>query len=185
MFSKEGAMNATQFTPEVLNELLKGCSKPEDVIGENGLLKQLTKALLEAALKGELTSHLGYGKHERGGTENARNGTSEKTIQGEFGKMKLNIPRDRNGEFEPQILPKHQTRFTGFDKKILSMYARGMTQRDIRDHLEEIYGVEVSAELISNVTDAVVEELKAWQSRPLEPIYPILFLDALHVKMRH
>lgn len=174
-----------QFKPEVIDELLKGCCNPEDVIGENGLLKQLTKAVLERALNAELTHHLGYEKHGRGGGQNSRNGTSEKSIQGEFGKMTVEIPRDRNGEFEPQILPKHQTRFTGFDRKILSMYARGMTQRDIRDHLQEMYGVEVSAELISNVTDAVVEELKAWQSRPLDPLYPIIYLDALYVKMRH
>jgi putative transposase len=185
MFSMRKRENAMQFKPEVIDELLKGCGKPEDVIGENGLLKQLTKALLERALRSEMTHHLGYEKHGRGAAENARNGSSEKTIQGDFGKITVEIPRDRNGEFEPQILPKHQRRFTGFDKKILSMYARGMTERDIRDHLEEIYGVEVSAELISNVTDAVVEELKAWQSRPLEPMYPIIFLDALYVKMRH
>ena len=173
--------------PEVIDELLKDYKKPEDVLGENGLLKQLTKALLERALNAELTHHLGYEKHERVAEkgENARNGASEKTLETEQGEMVVQVPRDRNATFEPQIVRKHQRRFAGFDDKIISMYARGMSTREIQGHLEEMYGVEVSPALISEVTDAVIEELKAWQSRALEALYPILFLDALYVKIRH
>ena len=172
---------------ELVDELLKGYRKPEDIIGENGLLKQLTKALLERAMNAELGVHLGYDKHDPAGynSGNSRNGTTAKTVKGEFGEIVVETPRDRNGTFEPQMLRKHQTRFDGFDDKILSMYARGMTTRDIQAHLAEMYGVEVSAGLISEVTDAVLEEVKAWQSRPLEPLYPIVYLDALFVKMRH
>jgi putative transposase len=172
---------------EVIDELLKGYEKPEDIIGENGLLKQLTKALLERAMSAEMSAHLGYDKHDPAGhnSGNSRNGASAKTVKGEFGEMEVQTPRDRNATFEPQILKKHQTRFDGFDEKILSMYARGMSTREIQGHLEEMYRVEVSPALISQVTDAVVEELKAWQNRPLEAIYPIIYLDALYVKMRH
>jgi putative transposase len=172
---------------EVLDELIKDYKKPEDLIGETGLLKQLTKALLERALGAELTQHLGYEKHDPAGyhSGNSRNGASAKTVKGEFGEITVETPRDRNSSFEPQILKKHQTRFDGFDDKILSMYARGMTTREIQGHLQEMYGVEVSPTLISDVTDAVIEEVKAWQSRPLEPLYAILYLDALYVKMRH
>jgi putative transposase len=147
----------------------------------------LTKAVLERALNAELTHHLGYEKHDPAGhnSGNSRNGTSAKTVKGEFGEIVVETPRDRNSSFEPQILGKHQTRFDGFDEKILSLYARGMTTREIQGHLKEIYGVEVSPSLISDVTDAVMEEVKAWQNRPLEPIYGIVYLDALYVKMRH
>lgn len=187
MFSELCEENAMRIKPEVLDELLKDYKKPEDVLGENGLLKQLTKALLERALNAELTHHLGYEKHERVAEkgENARNGASEKTLETEQGEMVVQVPRDRNATFEPQIVRKHQRRFAGFDDKIISMYARGMSTREIQGHLEEIYGVEVSPALISEVTDAVVEELKGWQNRALEPLYPILFLDALYVKIRH
>jgi putative transposase len=172
---------------ELLDELIKDYKKPEDLIGETGLLKQLTKALMERALNAELTEHLGYEKHDPAGynSGNSRNGATPKTVQGEFGAIVVETPRDRNGTFEPQILRKHQTRFEGFDEKILSMYARGMTTREIQGHLQEMYGVEVSPALISGVTDAVMDEVKAWQNRPLEPIYGLLFLDALYVKMRH
>jgi putative transposase len=172
---------------DLVDELLKDYQKPEDIVGENGLLKQLTKALLERALSAELTHHLGYEKHDPAGRNSgdSRNGSSAKTVKGDFGEIVVEVPRDRNGSFEPQILKKGQTRFTGFDDKILSLYARGMTTREIQGHLEEIYGVEVSPALISAVTDAVLEEVKAWQSRPLEPLYAIVYLDALYVKMRH
>ena len=172
---------------EVLDELIKDYKKPEDLIGETGLLKQLTKALMERALGAELTHHLGYEKHDPAGynSGNSRNGSSPKTVVGEFGEITVETPRDRNSSFEPQILKKHQTRFDGFDQKILSMYARGMTTREIQGHLQEMYGVEVSPTLISDVTDAVMEEVKGWQSRPLEPLYAIVYLDALYVKMRH
>jgi len=172
---------------EVLDELIKDYKRPEDLIGERGLLKQLTKALLERAMGAELTQHLGYEKYDPAGHHvgNSRNGTSSKTVKGEFGEITVDTPRDRNSSFEPQILRKHQTRFDGFDDKILSMYSRGMTTREIQGHLEEMYGVEVSPGLISEVTDAVIEEVKAWQNRPLEPLYAIVYLDALYVKMRH
>lgn len=172
---------------ELIDKLLENYQRPEDLIGENGLLKQLTKALVERALNAELTHHLGYEKHDAAGqgSGNSRNGVSRKTLKGDFGEVDIEVPRDRNSSFEPQIVAKHQRRFTGFDDKIISMYARGMTTREIQGHLQEIYSVEVSPALISEVTDAVVEEVKAWQSRPLEPLYPIVYLDALMVKMRH
>ena len=171
---------------KLIDQLLADYKKPEDIIGENGLLKQLTKALLERALQAELTDHLGYEKHDPAGhhSGNSRNGTSRKTLKGDFGELELETPRDRKATFEPKIVAKGQTRLTGFDDKIISMYARGMTTREIQGHLEEIYGIEVSPTLISNVTDAVVEEVKAWQNRPLEELYPIVYLDALMVKMR-
>jgi putative transposase len=149
---------------EVLDELIKDYKKPVDLIGEAGLLKQLTKALLERAMSAELTQHLGYERHDPAGynSGNSRNGTSPKTVKGDFGEMVVETPRDRNGSFEPQIVPKHQTRFDGFDDKILSMYARGMTTREIQGHLREMYGVEVSPALVSEVTDAVLDEVKAW-----------------------
>jgi len=172
---------------ELIDELLKGYQKPEDVIGENGLLKQLTKALLERAMNAELTSHLGYEKSDPAGyhSGNSRNGTTPKTLKGDFGELVIETPRDRNGSFEPQMVKKHQTRWDGFDDRIVSMYARGMTTREIQGHLQQMYGVEVSPALISDVTDAVMDEVKAWQNRPLEPLYAILYLDALYVKMRH
>ena len=172
--------------PNLIDQLLVEHKKPEDIIGENGLLKQLTKALLERALQGELTDHLGYKKHEPGKQKrgNARNGKTTKVLKGDFGEIPLETPRDRKGTFEPQIVAKGQTRFTGFDDKIVSMYARGMSTREIQGHLEEIYGVEVSPTLISNVTDAVVEEVRTWQNRPLDAVYPIVYLDALYVKIR-
>ena len=160
--------------------------RPEDIIGETGLLKQLTKALLERVMQAEMTGHLGYEKHDPAGHKsgNSRNGNSKKKLSGEFGEIDLETPRDRNGSFEPKMVAKHQTRFAGFDQKILSMYSRGMSTRDIQGHLEEMYAVEVSPALISQVTDAVHEEVRAWQSRPLDSIYPIVYLDALYVKMR-
>jgi putative transposase len=172
---------------ELIDELLKGYQKPEEIIGENGLLKQLVKAVLERAMNAELTHHLGYEKHDPAGynSGDSRNGTSSKTVKGDFGELKIEVPRDRMGTFEPQILPKHQSRFTGFDEKIISMYARGMSTRDIEGHLKEMYGVDVSPGLISQVTDAVHEDVKIWQNRALEPIYGIVYLDALFVRMRH
>jgi putative transposase len=171
---------------ELLAGLLADYKKPEDLIGENGLLKLLTKLLVEKALDAELAEHLGHGKNEPVANEagNTRNGKSRKTLKGEFGELPIEIPRDRHGTFEPQLIPKHQTRWTGFDEKILSLYARGMTVREIQGHLEEMYGTEVSPTLISSITDAVVDEVKAWQSRPLDPIYPIIYLDCIHVKVR-
>ena len=171
---------------EVLDKLLPKYEKPEDLIGENGLLRQLTKALMERALEAEMATHLGYEKHDPGEKpgENRRNGKSKKTVRGDFGEIEITTPRDRDASFEPRIVGKGQTRMAGLDAKIVSLYARGMTTRDIQSHLEEMYGVEVSPTLISNVTDAVLEEVRAWQSRPLDAVYPIVYLDALVVKMR-
>src|ERR687884_2142339 len=161
----------------LLDQLLKDYQKPEDLLGENGLLKQLTKAVLERAMQAELTHHLGYDKHDPKGNNsgNSRNGKSKKTLKGDFGHLPLEVPRDRNASFEPQIVAKGQTRFEGFDDKILSLYARGLTTRQIQQHLEEIYQVEVSPSLISTVTDAVIDEVRAWRSRPLEAIYPVVY----------
>jgi putative transposase len=171
---------------ELLANLLANYKKPEDLIGENGLLKQLTKLLVEKALDAELTEHLGHERHESVANPvgNTRNGKSKKTLKGEFGELPIEVPRDRNGSFEPQLIAKHQTRWSGFDDKIISLYSRGMTVREIQAHLQEMYGTEVSPSLISSVTDAVADEVKAWQARPLEPIYPIVYLDCIHVKVR-
>jgi transposase-like protein len=173
-------------TPELLDQLLANYSKPEDLTGENGLFKQLKKALIERALGAELSEHLGYEKGDPGGrgTGNNRNGTSSKTILTEDGEIEIAVPRDRAGSFEPQLIAKGQTRFDGFDDKILSLYARGMTVREIQGHLAELYGAEVSPDLISRVTDAVLEEVREWQSRPLDAVYPIVFFDAMRVKIR-
>lgn len=171
---------------ELIDSLLADYKKPEDLIGENGLLKQLTKRLVERALQAEMAEHLGHAKNANvaNATGNTRNGKSLKTLKGEFGELPIEIPRDRHGSFEPQIIPKHQTRWDGFDQKILSLYARGMTVREIQSHLEEMYGAEVSPTLISSVTEAVMADAQAWQSRPLDALYPIVYLDCIHVKVR-
>ena len=173
-------------TDEVLNELLRDYQKPEDLLGQHGLLKQLQKRLLEKAMGAELTVHLGYGKHDPAGknTGNSRNGTSPKTLKGEFGNLELATPRDRNASFEPQIVAKGQRRFEGFDQAIISWYSRGLTTREIEGHLLEIYGVEVSPALVSQVTDAVCADVQIWQNRPLEEVYPIVYFDALWGKVR-
>ncbi len=174
------------FSNELIDALLGEYKKPEDLIGENGLLKQLTKALVERALQAEMTEHLGHGKNQLVANDagNTRNGRSQKTLKGDFGELPIEIPRDRAGTFEPQLIGKHQTRWTGFDDKILSLYARGMTVREIQGHLQEMYGTEISASLISSVTDAVMEEVKGWQSRPLDALYPIVYMDCIHVEVR-
>ena len=169
---------------ELIDELI--ATSGGSLIGPDGLVKELTKMLVERMLAGEMNHHLGYEKHDPDGygSGNSRNGKSRKTLKGESGEMTIEVPRDRNGTFEPKLVEKHQTRFEGFDAKILSMYALGMTTRDIQGHLHDMYGVEVSAGLISQVTDGIQEEVKAWQDRPLEALYPIVYLDALMVKMR-
>ena len=171
---------------DIIDSLLVDYKKPEDLIGEHGLLKQLTKALVERALQAEIAEHLGHDKHETvtNPTGNARNGKSRKTLKGEFGELPIEIPRDREGRFEPQIISKHQTRWVGFDDKIISLYARGMTVREIQQHLTEMYGTEVSPTLISAVTDGVMDEVKQWQSRPLDTVYPVIYLDCIHAKVR-
>ena len=171
---------------DLIDSLLADYKNPEDLIGEHGFLKQLTKALVERALQAEMTEHLGHDKHGTvaNPTGNARNGKSHKTLKGEFGELPIEIPHDREGRFEPQIISKHQTRWVGFDDKILSLYARGMTVREIQQHLTEMYGTEVSPTLISTVTDGVMDEVKQWQSRPLDAVYPVVYLDCIHAKVR-
>jgi putative transposase len=175
------------FRPELIDELLKDYRNPSDLMGESGIFKQLSKALIERCLNAELETHL---EEERLEPEpelprNRRNGHSKKTVKGEFGESEIAIPRDRTGAFAPQLIQKGQTRFTGFDDKILSLYARGMTTRDIQAQLQDLYGVDVSHTLISNVTEAVEDERKSWQNRSLDEVYPILYFDALVVKVRH
>jgi putative transposase len=176
-----------EIKPEVLDELLKGIKTQDDLAGPNGLLKAITKALLERMLEGELTHHLGYEKNDPAGygSGNSRNGKTRKTLKSEQGELEVAVPRDRQGSFEPQLIRKHQTRWDGLDEKIIALYARGMTVRDIQAQLHEMYGVEVSPGLISEVTDAVLDEVKTWQNRPLDSMYPVVYLDALMVKMRH
>src|SRR4051812_48403922 len=171
---------------EVIEELLEGYSSPEDLLGEEGLFKELKKRLLERALGAELSEHLGYEKGDPAGrgSGNSRNGYSSKTVLGDDGAVEIAVPRDRNGSFAPQIVPKGQTRLDGFDDRIISLYARGLSVREIQGHLQELYGIEVSPDLISRVTDAVLDEVREWQSRPLDPLYPVIFFDALRVKIR-
>ena len=171
---------------ELIDELLKDYEKPQDILAEGGLLKELTKAVIERCLETELDTHLGYPKHGRKGNAlgNMRNGHSQKTLKGEQGHVDIEVPRDRQGTFEPQLVKKGQTRLEGFDDKILALYARGMTTRDIQAQLQELYGVEVSPTLICNVTEAVMDEVRQWQTRPLEAIYPIVYVDCLMVNVR-
>lgn len=170
---------------DMLAELVKGKS-PDEILGENGLLKELTKRLVESALEGEMTDHLGYEPRAAEGrnTGNSRNGRTGKTIQTESGEVDIEVPRDRDASFDPKLVKKRQRRLEGFDDKVISLYGRGMTTREIQGHLKELYGTDVSPALISNVTDSVLDDVRAWQSRPLDAVYPILYLDALHVKMR-
>lgn len=177
---------SSTITPELLDQLLAGYRNPEDLTGDDGLFRQLKKALIERALGAELSEHLGYEKGDPAGrgTGNNRNGVSAKTVLTEDGEVEIAVPRDRAGTFEPQLIPKGQTRFDGFDDKVLSLYARGMSVREIQGHLSELYAIDVSPDLISRVTDAVLDEVRAWQSRPLDAVYPVVFFDALRVKIR-
>ena len=171
---------------EVIDQLLAGAKTEEEIAGPGGLLAQLTKRLVERAMEVELTDHVGYEPHcePPGGAENTRNGTSPKTLITEHGKVAIDAPRDREGSFKPQIVRKRQRRFVGFDDKILALYSRGLSTRDIEAHLEEIYGVKVGRDLISRVTDAVMDDVRDWAKRPLEDIYPIVFLDCMVLKIR-
>jgi putative transposase len=170
----------------VIDELLAGAQTEREITGQGGLLGQLTKRMVERAMEVELTDHLGYEPHAEppGGIGNTRNGSTPKRLLTESGEVQINTPRDRDGSFEPRIVKKRQRRFEGFDDKILALYARGMSTRDISAHLEEIYGVQVGRDLISKVTDAVIEDARAWQTRPLDDVYPVVFLDALVLKIR-
>lgn len=170
---------------DLAKKLVKQYKTKDALFGEQGVFKELQKRLLQSALEGELTDHLGYEKHERSeNSSNARNGYSNKTIKGMHGEIEIQVPRDRVGSFEPQIVSKRQTRFDGFDDKIIALYARGLSVDDIQHQLQELYGVEVSSSLISTVTASVLDDVKAWQSRVLDSIYPILYLDCIVVKVR-
>jgi putative transposase len=171
---------------ELIDELLAGARTEEEIVGPGGLLAELTRRLVERAMSAELTAHLGYERHQEppGGAGNARNGSTPKTLATEQGPVAIKSPRDRNGSFEPRIVRKGQRRFEGFDDKILALYSRGLSTRDIEAHLKEIYGVNVGRDLISRVTDSVMEDVRAWQQRPLDDVYPVVFLDALVLKIR-
>jgi len=172
---------------QLADELLaRAQAQGVELLGPDGLLSQVTKSVLERALGEELTEHLGYDKHDPvgRGSGNSRNGSTPKRLLTEVGPIDLAVPRDRAGSFEPQIVRKGQTRLDGFNDRIVALYARGMTTRDIRGHLREMYQVDVSPDLVSRVTDAVVDELQEWQARPLDPVYPVVFIDALMVKIR-
>ena len=173
-------------TKEVLDELLKGCQGPDDFYGPDGLVKQLSKALIERMMEAELTEQIGYGKSESGEktTSNRRNGKTSKTLRTDQGPMEIEVPRDRDGEYEPLVVRKHQREWRGFDNKILSMYALGLSTKAIQENLKDIYNVEVSPELVSRVTDEVKGLVDEWRNRPLEPFYPVIFFDALRVNIR-
>jgi putative transposase len=176
-----------QLSDEVVDELLAGAKTEEEIVGPGGLLAQLTRRLVERALEVELTDHLGYESHREppGGSGNTRNGKSAKKLVTEHGQVQIDAPRDRDGSFEPKLVRKRQRRFEGFDEKILALYSRGMSTRDIEAHLRELYGVSVGRDLISRVTDAVMDDVREWQQRPLEDVYPVLFLDCMMVKIRN
>jgi putative transposase len=173
---------------EAIDNLIKGLDlkKGTELFGASGLVKVLTKRLVERVLEAEMEDHLGYPKGERDEEPkaNPRNGTTSKTVKTDAGKIEILVPRDRNGTFEPQLVKKRQRRLTDFDDKVLSLYGRGMSTRDIQGHLAELYGTEVSPELISTVTHAVLEDVQEWRKRPLAPVWPIVYLDALVIRVR-
>ena len=170
----------------LIDELLAGARTEEEIVGPGGLLADLTRRLVERAMSAELTDHLGYEAHQEppGGTGNTRNGGTPKTLATEHGPVPIKTPRDRDGSFEPKIVRKGQRRFEGFDEKILALYSRGLSTRDIEAHLQEIYGVKVGRDLISRVTDEVMDDVRSWQQRPLEDVYPVVFLDCMVLKIR-
>jgi putative transposase len=175
-----------QLPDELIDELLAGARTEEEIAGPGGLLAALTKRLVERAMEVELTDHLGYehGESPPSGTGNTRNGSTPKTLATENGEVRIETPRDRDGSFEPRIVRKRQRRFEGFDDKIIALYSRGLSTRDIQAYLEDLYGVEVGRDLISRVTDAVMDDARAWATRPLDDVYPIVFLDCLVLKIR-
>jgi hypothetical protein len=173
--------------PEGVAEQLLAAAKAQGVAltGPGGLLAGLTRQVLESALEAEMTEHLG---HPRGGVPgtggNLRNGHSAKTLRTEVGDIRIKVPRDRAGSFQPAVVPKHSRRLAGFDEAVISLYAKGMTTGDIANHLQDLYGQEVSRDLVSSVTDAIVEDMQAWQNRPLDAVYPVLLIDAIVLKVR-
>lgn len=169
---------------ELLDLLLEGASSEEDLFGPEGVFTKLKGAVMERLLDAEMTEHLGHERQARRKGSNSRNGYSRKTVQTESGPVEIQVPRDREGTFEPQLVKRHQRRLDGFDEKVIALYARGMTTRDIQQHLRELYGTEVSPELISRATEGVMDEFRAWQTRPLEAVYPVVYLDALFVSVR-
>lgn len=171
---------------KLIDQLLEGCDSPDDILGEAGLLKLLTKKVAERALNAEMEQHLGYAKHALEGKNsgNSRNGKTSKKVRSVHGEIELDIPRDRNGSFEPKLVKKGEKQLNGFDDRIISLYARGMSTRDIQAHFEESYGVEVSPTFISQVTNEVMDEVKQWQQRPLDALYPVVYLDCLVVRSR-
>jgi putative transposase len=181
------AVPAKAVDQRLVDELV-GRAQAEGVqlTGEGGLLQQLTKRLLESALDGEITDHLGYDKHDPAGrnTGNSRNGTRSKTVLTDVGPVELEVPRDRNGSFEPKIVAKRQKRLTGVDEMVISLAAKGLTTGEIAAHLAEVYGAQVSRQTISTITDKVIEGMTEWQNRPLDVVYPVIFIDAVHVKIR-
>ena len=181
METKSDTKTNPLFDPRLIDELRAGQATPQAI---QGLIEQCTKTVLERALAGELTHHLGYAKHAKQKTGNVRNGTSSKTLKTKQGALAIAIPRDRNATFEPQLVARQQTRWEGVDELILSRYSRGLTTREIQSHLQAIYGVEVAPDFISTVTDAVLEGVKAWRNCPLEAVYPVVWFDALMVKIR-
>jgi putative transposase len=174
------------FNNDLLDSLIKQYDDPMDIFRQDGLMMQFKQAIVERMLNGELTTELGYEKNDPAGNNsgNSRNGYTEKRLKCNDGDLPIKVPRDRNGDYEPKIIPKNQTRFDDMDDKIISLYARGMTTRDIQAQLKDLYHVDVSATLISNVTDEVIDAVKSWQSRPLDKIYPIVYMDALVIKVQ-
>ncbi len=170
---------------ELIDQLVEGCGTEGDLFGPDGIFTQLKAGLMERLLEAEMTAHLGYERQGRRNGANARNGYSRKTITTETGPVPVQVPRDRDGTFEPQLVKKGQRRLEGFDEKVLALYARGMTTRDIQGHLRDLYGTDVSHELISKATEGVMQEFRDWQSRPLDSTYPIIYLDALFVSTKH
>ena len=175
---------AVTLKPELIEELMKLTKSPADLFGPEGLFSRLKGALLERMLEAEMTEHLGFEKNAGKLSGNSRNGYSKKTVKTETGPVEVRVPRDRAGTFEPQLISRYQRRLEGFDEKVLALYARGMSTREIKSHLEDLYGTEVSPDLISRVTESVMDEARVWQARPLDALYPIVYLDALFVSIR-
>ena len=186
MTSKKKKSTGSILPDAIVDQLLENYNSPEDLTGPDGILKQLTKRLIERAMEVELTHHLGYSKHSKIGDNsgNSRNGYSSKKIKTDRGEIEISTPRDREGSFEPIIVPKHSRQFTGFDDLILSLYAHGLSTRDIQEHVKMIYNVSISPEFVSNITDGILSDIREWQNRELEKVYPFVYLDALRLKIR-